>query len=380
MEKKQRQVLLALENYDAEMHKGAADYALKHNWNLQVVSPSYGAVYRFWSGDGIISCADINPANEMTNFIFDFKGSKVEFGHPFFELTDHEFSCVYEDNEKIGQMAANYFVNKGFENFLYLSPHHFWHTDERGSCFVNAIRRCGYSAQECFLRDHITDMKTMFTFLGEYLQNMPKPLAVFCAQDSLSQWVIQGCRLADIRVPEDVAVLGTGNHKMVCEWGETPSSSIDTNLRFWGYSAAKLLDELIDGKQTEKSIKLIPPLKVVERISTNTTAVNDEAVSKAMRFIQENLNRPLSVEEVVDYTGTPKSSLIRKFRKTLNRSIVHEINRQKIEEAKRLLSDHTKNTVEVSGELGFSSPPYFYRVFKQETGMTTKEYRKSLFS
>ena len=379
MTKCRKQILLALAFYDEEMHKGAAEYARKHDCELSVVSPENGPVYRFWEGDGIIATLLADPNNEMTRFVLDFPGPKILFGKVADKFPENQFSEVYEDNEKIGRLAADYFINKGFRNFHYVAAGRRWHVCDRGESFRARIAEAGFLSSECFFMEHINDSKEMFEFLALDLKKYPKPLAVFCGFDNVAQWVIQGCRLAGLRVPEDVAVLGTANHEMVCEWGGIPSSSIDTNTRFWAFKAAKLLDELIAGKAEPNTTILIPPLQIVERASTDTFAVPDLMVAKAMRFIGENLHRPISRDEVVTAAGSSNTALSRRFKASLNHSIVDEINLQKIEEAKRLLADRSKNTVEIAAELGFSTPFYFYQILKKQVGMTPKEYRQTLF-
>jgi len=50
----------------------------------------------------------------------------------------------------------------------------------------------------------------------------------------------------------------------------------------------------------------------------------------------------------------------------------------KIEEAKKLIREHTYNFTQISDMLCFSNPFYFSRVFKQITGMSPTEYKKSV--
>ena len=50
----------------------------------------------------------------------------------------------------------------------------------------------------------------------------------------------------------------------------------------------------------------------------------------------------------------------------------------KIDKAKDLLKDHSKNITQISNYLGYSSSSHFNRIFKQITKTTPNEYRKTI--
>ena len=98
-------------------------------------------------------------------------------------------------------------------------------------------------------------------------------------------------------------------------------------------------------------------------------------IYKAIQYIANHVNQPISVESVGAHIGIDRSSLSRKFKKELSFNISDYIMRRKLEEAKSLLKFTDKSISEISEYLCFSTQSYFQNVFKKKYGMTPKEYR-----
>lgn len=104
---------------------------------------------------------------------------------------------------------------------------------------------------------------------------------------------------------------------------------------------------------------------------------SDNLLMDAIRFIQENHTRPLTVSEVADHVGYNRNYLSRKFRKELHFDITSFIRKCRLEHAKELLAYSSKSISEISSYLCFSSQSHFQNTFKKALGMTPLEYRKS---
>ena len=98
---------------------------------------------------------------------------------------------------------------------------------------------------------------------------------------SFAAWlhVTEACKIADVRVPDDVAILGVDNDVLVCDLSDPPLSSIALNTEEAGYQAAKLLADLMAGEPMNGQRVLVEPTHIVERQSTNILAVEDAGVA-----------------------------------------------------------------------------------------------------
>jgi LacI family transcriptional regulator len=111
-----------------------------------------------------------------------------------------------------------------------------------------------------------------------WLKKLPKPLAVFAANDARGRQVLNACLAADLPVPYEVAVLAVNNDVMICETSLPPLSSVAVDMERAGYVAAELLDQLMRKTVREQTCVMFEPQDVVARASTQRLQVNDRLV------------------------------------------------------------------------------------------------------
>lgn len=105
--------------------------------------------------------------------------------------------------------------------------------------------------------------------------------------------------------------------------------------------------------------------------------VPSELVLKAQEILQRTAVDDLSVEEVARQLGVSSVWLSKKFRLEIGESPAKWARAQRVARAKRLLVLDQLTIGDIAMELGFSSSQYFSTVFRQETGLTPSEYRRS---
>ena len=118
------------------------------------------------------------------------------------------------------------------------------------------------------------------------------------------------------------------------------------------------------------------PGNVITRESTDTYAVDDPAVQKALRFIADNFHKNIQVLDIVDQLSISRRSLELRFSKIVGHSINEEINRLKINALKRLLVEENDKINVLHKKVGYSSPQHMRRVFKKVTGMSPGEFQQ----
>ncbi|MEF3307434.1 response regulator [Paenibacillus sp. GYB004] len=97
-------------------------------------------------------------------------------------------------------------------------------------------------------------------------------------------------------------------------------------------------------------------------------------IAEAQRFVELNIHRKISLEEVADHLHLNASYFSRLFKKETNETFVDFVTRTKMEKAKELL-DLSRYTVrEVADRLGYDNKSYFVKLFKAFCGVTPKEY------
>lgn len=120
------------------------------------------------------------------------------------------------------------------------------------------------------------------------------------------------------------------------------------------YAASSLTDE--------KSLELF---RTLERIMREEKIYKDNSISK---------------DKVAELLGTNRTYLSRIINEQAQLSFTHYVNRFRIEEAIRLLSDPANNTPlkAISADLGFNSISTFYNLFQSAVAMTPSQYRNKV--
>jgi LacI family transcriptional regulator len=209
-----------------------------------------------------------------------------------------------------------------------------------------------------------------------WLRGLPKPFAAFGADDGMVRHLSDMCVQADVNVPQEAALLGVNNDELLCELSLVPISSIALPLEQIGYEAARLLKSLMRGKSPPSRPLLLAPMGVVTRASSDLHALHDVDIIAAMRFIQENADRPIDVADVADAAMLSRRTLQTRFSRTLGRTVLHEIEHARLERAKQMLTQTDLRAPEIARSAGFATALQMYRAFQRRLGTTPGEYRK----
>ena len=95
-------------------------------------------------------------------------------------------------------------------------------------------------------------------------------------------------------------------------------------------------------------------------------------------YVQNNLSKPLDVDELAKALFISRTHLAAKFKKETGMTLTDFILREKVEEAKRLLRYSDKSLSLIADYLGFSSQSHFTKAFKKYTSKTPGEYRMTV--
>lgn len=101
----------------------------------------------------------------------------------------------------------------------------------------------------------------------------------------------------------------------------------------------------------------------------------DEEIKKAQKFIENNFQRRITIDELSTKFALSRRSLERRFKRATNNTVSEYIQRVKIEAAKKRLETSRQNITEVMFEVGYSDTKAFRGIFKKITGMTPFDYR-----
>ncbi|CAL9340847.1 HTH-type transcriptional regulator CdhR [Streptomyces sp. enrichment culture] len=99
-----------------------------------------------------------------------------------------------------------------------------------------------------------------------------------------------------------------------------------------------------------------------------------------LAWLQENLDRDLTLNDIAARAGTSTRTLIRRFREQTGTTPLQWLHRARVRQAQHLL-ETTRHPVErIAAQVGFGSPTAFRERFKRTTGVSPHAYRRTFSS
>ncbi len=325
-----------------------------------------------WRGDGVIARVS------STEMVEHLQGSGLPVVNvSAINLPRQPFPTVANDMEEVARSSADYFIDRGFRNFAYLSLIGLEYVERQRSAFVAAVGERGFACavREIPLRagSQQPDWSLNLDDLGRWIAALPKPLAVLTW--SGAREIIHSCQLAGMRVPEDVAVLAAMDN-FECQISSIPVSAVELDGERIGYEAARTLNASWQSGQSSESRKLFPPKGIITRQSTDIFAVADPAVATALHYIRTHLDQAIQVEDIARHAGVSRRVLERRFQDLLQRSPGEDLRRSRLCKAELLLEQSDLPIYEVAERSGFGSPEYLTVVFRREKKQSPLKYRR----
>lgn len=291
---------------------------------------------------------------------------------------------VGPDQLAIGSMAAQHFLERGFRHFGFAGvPGNAW-SDLRLKGFREAL-----AARGAEVKGYRRTNKSRISIeglplpdpdrLARWLQDLPRPCAVLAADDFIGVRILNTCRLNGIAVPEDIAVVGVDDEEALCRFASPPLTSVIPDNWRVGYEAARLLRDRMNGLTDPHFAPIrIPPKGIVIRASSDTVAVDDSQVARAMAFIRKNACRKITVREVSRHVGLAPASLQRRFQSALGCPVYEAALRERIHVVRGLLTDTELPLKEIAFRAGFTHTEHLATLFRNRTGVTMLSLRRGV--
>ena len=299
--------------YERKLMAGIARYIQLHGpWRLYHVSPLYVSGQKQFSVKDLTKWAPDGIIVRETFFSKRLLELDVPVFYSAYDKVIADLPGIYANSTRIAQMGADYFINKGYRNFAFCSLEGYYWSEDRKKVYIQYLQEKGFG---CFFYDHPrhsskNGWQEEPLRIASWLRSLPKPLALMTATDELSLQVVEAAKIADLMIPEEIALLGVDNDEALCNTTFPTLSSIDQNPEWAGFEVARILDKMMNGKLKKKTDVIADPLRVVTRHSTDILAISDTRVASALHFINEQArDRAVSVEEVARHTGLSRRML-----------------------------------------------------------------------
>ena len=360
--------------HHSEIYAGCQRFANEAKWATSII-PNSPRVLETGSYDGII-------ARVGTSFHKMAQYRKIPLVNVWQNSPVKEVASVFSNNYETGAIAAEHLLGRGLRRFGFLGHNRDKADIQQLNGYTETLKSEGYQStifkfNRSVIEGNAEGWEEFILQLRKWIKGLQPPVGIHATSDINCRYLIEICKSLELKIPHDLAIVGSGNEPLICSSPYPSLTSIDKNFEEVGYQAARLLDEMMKSGKRSKEAKYCQPQGIVPRQSTDSYASDHPKVALALRYIAESANRRIKVNDVVNAVATNRRTLERNFREFTGRTISHEISRMRIERAKRLMMESDLSFKELSAELGYRNSDHFYKSFLRAEGQTPSSFRKA---
>ena len=359
-----------------EIAKGVSDYARERDWNVLRLD-----------NRAALSVAALRKANVRGFVLQAFMDSPIRtllgLGLPVVNTSNSRLNSalprVVSDDNAVGRLAADYFMGKGFRNFAFCGSPRSGASLLRERGFVERLKEKGHQASlirgEFELGSAYFAESTGDELVG-WLARLRRPCAIFTWNDGICDTIANFCHQKGWKIPQEISQLGVNNgfERLVDEDMDS-ISSIELAGHAIGYQAAQVLGRMMAGGAKPTEPICLPPLRIVERRSTDFFAVPDPTVLAALRFIRQNCQRPIGVDDIAGAAMLSRRILEKRFRALLQISPYDDLMRCRLARSKELLLNTNLKLEEIAHLCGYENGSNFSTFFRQKAGCSPSLFR-----
>lgn len=367
--------------FNRSVLRGIQEFVTAHgHWVVHTAScePQILPALREWSPDGVIAqITDQEVAHGLE-----------AWGGPVLNTTSTleglPFPRVDVDHDAVGVLAAEHFLQRGYNHFAFFGSDQSGFSIGRERGFRTRLESAGHTVHTChadsmLLRNRAESWVRTEDEIERWLVELPRPCAIFVSNDLPARTVANACALLGLHVPEELSILSVDNDEFACLFATPTLSSIDIPAFQIGFTAAQQLQQIMQGTAIDpRSQTQLPPVQVIERQSTDIVATSDHTVRVGVAYIRAHFHEQISVDDIADAANCSRRTLERRFRTALQRTVHDELTRQRLGHAKKLLIETEHDLETLAHRSGFTDARRLAVVFRQHFQQSPSDFRRNL--
>lgn len=367
--------------YDRQVISGIGQYltSTRVEWDLFMEEDfrSRTVGIHHWRGDGIIADFDDPLVSEA---LASLPIPVVAVGGSYADDTQYPANTPYvaTDNHKLVRLAYDHLIEQGLQRFAFYglppAPGNRW-AHERELAFRSMIDADGLEG--IIYRGSSTSAGGWGRAQEEmvdWVRSLPKPIGIIAVTDARARQLLQACIVADVPIPEQIAIVGIDNDPIAQLLSRIPLTSVIQGAEEMGRMAAQVLHQMLHGGDCSTTRVLVPPVGINVQATSLHQPLKSPHVMRARHYIRQYACLGIKTEQVADYVGISRTLLEEHFKRELRKSVHQTILEHKLEIARTMLADPSTPLTEVAVRSGFTSLQYMYAVFRREFNCTPRQF------
>ena len=135
-------------------------------------------------------------------------------------------------------MSAKHLMGRGFNRFAYIGAEASRASDLKYQGLLDLTGQPPDQVPRILIPATLQDAQgwqTMQASVGAFVRKLKPPVGILASDDLIGRYLVDVCLNANLRVPDDVAVVGTGNDLLICDALEPTLTSIDAGYERIGH-------------------------------------------------------------------------------------------------------------------------------------------------
>ena len=174
----------------------------------------------------------------------------LDFKNAMKRVVDYLHQCHHQS---IGYLGGNEYI----DGQLY--------PDMRKKYFRRYCEEYQIAYKDYIIEDSFS-IESGFTMMNEMIQNGQLPSAIFCASDPIAIGALRALTQANIKVPEDISIIGFDNIDTV-NYTNPPLTTVFTPTFDMGYMGARLVFDAFVHNENIAPVRIQMPCFLIERES-----------------------------------------------------------------------------------------------------------------
>ena len=227
------------------------------------ISESQGLLARHVDGM-IVTTSQDSRAAEMFEGLRKRKVPFIMIDRP---MKGVRATFVGADHKEIGKLATQHMIEQGCRSIAHLRGPQIPIADDRCAGYRAALEENGYSVKPQLILEAGFQRETGFDQMRKLLATGISVDGVFCFNDLIAIGAMKAILDAGLRIPQDIAVVGSGNTPN-SDAMLVPLTSVNQDASTTGYCAAENLLIQIEEKRPLRARNILLPCRLVVRASS----------------------------------------------------------------------------------------------------------------
>lgn len=378
-----RKIILLIDcasEYDRRLLRGLVQYSKEHGpWLFyrmpsDLIGNNNGGEYvidwvRRWNADAIIGRWRWEDTSILSSL-------NIPIVLQNYAQRSSKFSNLTGNYIGTGELAARYFIQKGYSNFAYFGVNNVIWSQERLEGFSHEIakRNIVHNTQSLLINNFNKEREKVVS----WLHTIPKPCAMLACDDAHALLLTETCKVENIHVPDEISLLGVDNDELLCQISDPQISSIELKVEQGSYKLAQILESQFNRNEIWPFSISIEPGDIIERSSTKVRNITDPYVNIVTNFIEKNFDQYITMEDILNQVPMSRRNLEIRFKKGFgSMTIYNYLSFLRIKKVASLLSATDMNIKQIAEKSGIINESNIYRMFKKFYGCSPEEYKKN---